>query len=101
MTSVPNIDPAGRVPEPNRNAESSRKSHDASEFRATLQDFMKDVNKMQSEADQSLENIQKAIHNVDQAKDAMEEAKNAYTTMMEFRDKIMKTYEDIARMRQE
>jgi flagellar hook-basal body complex protein FliE len=101
MNTIPPVDPSGKAHKPHEHADGSRKSPHNSAFKETLQGFMKDIDKMQSQADQSLENIQKAIHNVDQAKNAMQEAENAYTTMMEFRDKILKTYDEISRMRRQ
>ncbi len=68
-------------------------------FADTLQGFMKDVNKMQNRADQSIEKmVAGEITDVHQVMVAAEEANIAFNLMMEIRNKILDAYHELMRM---
>ena len=75
--------------------------HDKSvpSFADTLKGFVKDVNKMQINADKSIgKMIAGEITDVHQVTIAVQEAKTAFNLMMEMRSKMMEAYETVMRM---
>jgi len=69
-------------------------------FKDTLNGFMKDVNHLQQQADESVRKLAAGeITDVNQVMTASEEAKVAFNLMMEMRNKVMEGYQEIMRIR--
>lgn len=68
-------------------------------FKDTLKTFMKDVNSLQNNADQSIEKmVAGEITDVHQVMMAVEEANLAFNMMMEIRGKVVEAYQELMRM---
>jgi len=73
---------------------------DAPKFDDMLKGFLKDVNQMQNNADQSIQKmVSGEIKDVHQVMLAVEEAKVAFNMMLEIRNKTMDAYNELIRMR--
>lgn len=73
---------------------------DAPKFDAMLKGFLKDVNQMQSTADESIQKLVAGeIKDVHQVMLAVQEAKVAFNMMLEIRNKTMEAYNELIRMR--
>jgi flagellar hook-basal body complex protein FliE len=69
-------------------------------FKDTLKGFMGDVNQLQQKADESVRRLVAGeITDVNQVMTASEEAKVAFNLMMEMRNKIMESYQEVMRIR--
>jgi flagellar hook-basal body complex protein FliE len=69
-------------------------------FSETLKTFMKDVNGLQSKADESIQRMAAGeITDVHQVMTSVEEAGVAFNMMMEIRNKVLDAYQEVMRMR--
>lgn len=68
-------------------------------FTDTMKGFMKDVNHMQNHADRSIEKmVAGEITDVHQVMVSVEEANTAFALMMELRNKMLESYQEVMRM---
>ena len=69
-------------------------------FKETLNGFMKEVNQMQSKADESIKKMAAGeINDVHQVMNSVQEANLAFNMMMEIRNKVLDAYQEVMRMR--
>ena len=69
-------------------------------FDETLQGFLKDVNELQLNADESIQKmVAGEVKDVHQVMLAVGEAKVAFNMMLEIRNKTMEAYQELIRMR--
>jgi flagellar hook-basal body complex protein FliE len=69
-------------------------------FQDTLKGFLQDVNQMQEKAGESIEKLTAGqITDVHQVMSTVQEANVSFNMMMEIRDKVMKAYDELMRMR--
>ncbi len=69
-------------------------------FQDMFNNFLKDVNEMQSKADQSVQKMMAGeIKDVHQVMLAVGEAKVAFNLLLEIRNKTMEAYQEILRMK--
>jgi len=79
---------------------SSTGDSNAPKFDDMLKGFLKDVNQMQNNADESIQKmVAGEIKDVHQVMLAVEEAKVAFNMMLEIRNKTMDAYNELIRMR--
>jgi flagellar hook-basal body complex protein FliE len=70
------------------------------DFDETLQGFLKDVNELQLNADESIQKmVAGEVKDVHQVMLAVGEAKVAFNMMLEIRNKTMEAYQELMRMR--
>ncbi len=76
------------------------KDSNAPKFDETLQNFLKDVNELQVNADESIQKmVAGEIKDVHQVMLAVGEAKVAFNMMLEIRNKTMEAYQELMKMR--
>ena len=76
------------------------KNPNAPDFEETLKGFLTDVNKMQKNADTSIQKmIAGEVKDVHQVMLAVGEAKVAFNMMLEIRNKTMEAYQELIKMR--
>ena len=97
-----NINPVGPLqgPEHPLRGKGGAKQPGGASFQDTLNGFLKDVNKMQLRADESIEKMAAGeITDVHQVMESVQEANVSFNMMMEIRNKVMDAYQEILRMR--
>ena len=68
-------------------------------FRETLVDFLRDVNRMQKEADRAAKELAKGeVTDLHQVMIRAEEAQIAFQLLLEIRNKVIEAYQEIMRM---
>ena len=75
-------------------------SADSADFKSTLQHYLKQVNDMQGEADESIQKMAAGqISDVHQVMNTVQQANVAFNMMMEIRNKVVDAYQELMRMR--
>ena len=100
------MEPLNRIEglQPSQNLDAGKKVQandpNAPSFDETLKGFLKDVNELQMNADESIQKmVAGEIKDVHQVMLAVGEAKVAFNMMLEIRNKTMEAYQELIKMR--
>jgi flagellar hook-basal body complex protein FliE len=94
MESTP-ITPGGQLPSPRRGG----RPDGGHEFKELLEDYLKEVNQLQQEADEAVLDLASGkLENLHEVVAAVNEADLSFRLMMEVRNKLLDAYKEIMRM---
>ncbi len=100
MANINSIGPLQGGQGPRKNSPLKQTGKNQPGFKQTLEGYLKEVNSMQSKADQSIEKMAAGeINDVHQVMNSVQEAGLAFNMMMEIRNKVMDAYQEVMRMR--
>jgi flagellar hook-basal body complex protein FliE len=89
------LNPAGITPE----KQGSNKQTQENSFGSVLNDAIKDINKLQNDADKAIAKVQlEDAGSVHEAMIALEKAGISFQVMMQVRNKILDAYQEVMRM---
>ena len=89
------LNPVGITPE----KPDSEKQASGSSFGSVLKDAISDISKLQNDADKTIAKVQlEDAGSIHEAMNALEKAGITFQVMMQFRNKILDSYQEVMRM---